>query len=232
MRGPKCSREMSRVGRSLARKLTRGKNLPSTCPLLPEHDMYYADEQHKKGVRWNLWRCKYCGKSFESEEYLDKHFDRKHGPINGTFCMADLCDALDCSSYPNLARSRLSGKKGRRLSRKSERRAARFASSCPEDIQGLRDRCRTIFGDCGLVDTAPCDNIKCVGGRVVSAYAPVPSDYAKQSGRSPVLIFLYLIFLVVFYSVFYAQVLSPSSPWRQQGQELPPKKKRRKAARD
>ena len=87
-----CSRAKSRVARALLRK--RGilsAAVPATCPL--HADLYGDQEQHKRALRRSLYKCAYCGKTFSSEDWLDRHFDRKHADTLATdgFCLGDLC---------------------------------------------------------------------------------------------------------------------------------------------
>lgn len=227
-----CSREKSRIARTLVQQLLLGMSgvgrrssrkrmrrlmdaLPEQCLLRPEHDLYYDQEFHKKAMRWNLWRCRYCGKRFVSEYYLDKHLDLKHQSLlNHTlFCPADLCDALDCSAYASLGKTPTSRHKRdahvastqRRL---SKRRAARLASSCPddEDLEAKKQRCRVVMGACGF-EVAFCDQITCIGGRLIGSPPQFPSDNDNQ-GRSPGLIVLYLVFLGVYYTLFFLGIRS------------------------
>ena len=80
--------------------------MPATCPL--HADLYGDQEQHKRALRRSLYKCAYCGKTFSSEDWLDRHFDRKHADTLAAdgFCLGDLCDVLDCAAAPRLARTR------------------------------------------------------------------------------------------------------------------------------
>ena len=102
-----CSRAKSRVARALLRKRgILGAAMPATCPL--HADLYGDQEQHKRALRRSLYKCAYCGKTFSSEDWLDRHFDRKHADTLAAdgFCLGDLCDVLDCAAAPRLARTR------------------------------------------------------------------------------------------------------------------------------
>ena len=102
-----CSRAKSRVARALLRKRgILGAAVPATCPL--HADLYGDQEQHKRALRRSLYKCAYCGKTFSSEDWLDRHFDRKHADTLAAdgFCLGDLCDVLDCAAAPRLARTR------------------------------------------------------------------------------------------------------------------------------
>ena len=94
-----CSRAKSRVARALLRKRgILGAAVPATCPL--HADLYGDQEQHKRALRRSLYKCAYCGKTFSSEDWLDRHFDRKHADtlVADGFCLGDLCDVLDCAA--------------------------------------------------------------------------------------------------------------------------------------
>ena len=102
-----CSRAKSRVARALLRKRgILGAAMPATCPL--HADLYGDQEQHKRALRRSLYKCAYCGKTFSSEDWLDRHFDRKHADTLAAdgFCLGDLCDVLDCAAAPRRARTR------------------------------------------------------------------------------------------------------------------------------
>ena len=102
-----CSRAKSRVARALLRKRgILGAAMPATCPL--HADLYGDQEQHKRALRRSLYKCAYCGKTFSSEDWLDRHFDRKHADTLAAdgFCLGDLCDVLDCAAAPRPSRAR------------------------------------------------------------------------------------------------------------------------------
>eukprot|EP00057_Strongylocentrotus_purpuratus_P028746 XP_011683220.1 PREDICTED: uncharacterized protein LOC105447168 [Strongylocentrotus purpuratus] len=102
----RCSRSRSRVARSILDKsfqdIMRKEELsPGTeCLLKPERNMYWDDERHKWSEIANNWNCLYCGKSFYNEQFLDKHYDNRHGSTVLTgpeaVCLADHCDYLRC----------------------------------------------------------------------------------------------------------------------------------------
>ena len=125
-----CSRAKSRVARALLRKRgILGAAMPATCPL--HADLYGDQEQHKRALRRSLYKCAYCGKTFSSEDWLDRHFDRKHADTLAAdgFCLGDLCDVLDCAAAPRprahaaeLLRRRRRRARRRRLPRARRRR--------------------------------------------------------------------------------------------------------------
>lgn len=78
-----------------------GYEFPEGCQLDPELDMQLEHEQNKQMVHSREWKCNYCGKRFKTEAYLDKHMHRKHSShLNGTVCLADLCDVFGCDMGP------------------------------------------------------------------------------------------------------------------------------------
>lgn len=52
--------------------------LPSTCRVHRDNDIYREQEEHKLRSDINEWRCGFCKKAFYEEKYLDKHFDSRH----------------------------------------------------------------------------------------------------------------------------------------------------------
>ena len=64
---------------------SKGLILPSECPFSREHDAYLEQEQSKQVGSGVSWKCRYCGKQFKSEKYLDDHFDRKHPVVSTTW---------------------------------------------------------------------------------------------------------------------------------------------------
>ena len=170
-----CSRAKSRVARALLRKRgILGAAMPATCPL--HADLYGDQEQHKRALRRSLYKCAYCGKTFSSEDWLDRHFDRKHADTLAAdgFCLGDLCDVLDCAAAPRLARTRPSyyddddgardddGYRGSRRRRRYDddgdddrpghaavKRASALATPCDADsLAAGRARCKAALAAC------------------------------------------------------------------------------------
>lgn len=52
--------------------------IPRTCRLHPDNDLYRDQEQHKIRIDIYEWQCGYCKKRFYEESFLDKHFDNRH----------------------------------------------------------------------------------------------------------------------------------------------------------
>lgn len=52
--------------------------IPRSCRLHPDNDLYGDQEQHKVHIDVYEWQCGYCKKRFYEEKFLDKHFDNRH----------------------------------------------------------------------------------------------------------------------------------------------------------
>ncbi|XP_010696189.1 uncharacterized protein LOC104908737 isoform X1 [Beta vulgaris subsp. vulgaris] len=111
-----CSRERSRAAWEIIEKyimhfVERERyEIPRTCRLHPENDLFRDQEEHKIKGDVNEWQCGYCKKSFLSEEFLDRHFDRRHYNLlnfTGSKCLADLCGALHCDHVLNSKSTRI-----------------------------------------------------------------------------------------------------------------------------
>jgi hypothetical protein len=53
-------------------------DIPLSCPLNPERDIFHVFHQSKISANPRRWSCGICGKSFYKELFLDLHFFRKH----------------------------------------------------------------------------------------------------------------------------------------------------------
>ena len=53
-------------------------DIPLSCPLHPERDIYHVIHQSKFQVDPRKWSCSLCGKSFHREPFLDLHMLKKH----------------------------------------------------------------------------------------------------------------------------------------------------------
>ncbi|XP_010555915.1 PREDICTED: uncharacterized protein LOC104825306 [Tarenaya hassleriana] len=100
-----CSRERSRAAWKIVQEYLMPfvekdrYQLPTSCRLHRDNDIYREQEEHKMHVDINEWQCGYCQKTFYEEKFLDKHFDnRHHHLLNRSHgrCLADLCGALHC----------------------------------------------------------------------------------------------------------------------------------------
>ena len=100
-----CSRIDSRMVRNYIQKNIHpyvGKSLEymsPSCPLHPSLDRYEEQEKNKQRFDRKEWHCKYCGKKFVSEFYIDRHMDNKHEfelKENASTCLADYCNIFGC----------------------------------------------------------------------------------------------------------------------------------------
>ena len=230
-----CSRSRSRVARALIKQ--RGlvksgeqadKGLPASCPLRRDVDLFADQEANKKPMRHNVWRCRYCGKSFTSELWLDNHMDLKHYDAltsNATaYCLGDLCDVLDCAASPHLAKTKTDRdrdlddedvssddrRRGRRRRRRGRgvKRSSSLATPCDEDsLAAGKARCHAALSACFPPDGGEhaylCEP-RCSNGRVLVDLSgrsrnALEDDDGGPGGRPR----LYLAFLVLFYAAFY-----------------------------
>lgn len=73
--------------------------LPSTCRLHHDNDMFREQEEHKIRADTNEWRCGFCKKSFYAEKYLDQHFDNRHSNLINDVCIFMLNFIALCTWY-------------------------------------------------------------------------------------------------------------------------------------
>jgi hypothetical protein len=70
------------------------------CPFHPDRDLFSPQENAKIKHRPTQFTCKFCGKSFYEEKFLDTHFDNRHrGRVNhaeDAICLSDYCDIMRC----------------------------------------------------------------------------------------------------------------------------------------
>jgi len=108
-----CDRAVSReVRRVLSEYIlpqvrAAGLELPHSCRLHQDHDMYYDQEKHKTELRHNAWKCLYCSKTFRGEVYLDKHMHNRHSNMTqGPVCLADYVAVLHSKALNTALRVR------------------------------------------------------------------------------------------------------------------------------
>ena len=102
-----CDRAATREAREVARAVLATARRQSVevlpeCALSAEHDLLLPHEEHKTKVTATQWRCGYCSKLFSSEEYLDRHLERRHDDtLNHThgLCLGEMCDVLQCPTW-------------------------------------------------------------------------------------------------------------------------------------
>ncbi len=76
----KCSRKASREVRKLvySSDIIQFGATHEHCRFKAKNDLFYDQEIHKQRITRIDWKCKYCGKHFKSEHYIDKHMWLKH----------------------------------------------------------------------------------------------------------------------------------------------------------
>lgn len=101
-----CSKQDSRIATEIVEEVfipifeDTSNTVPTSCPLNPARYIYGDNEKHKLQEEPNRWSCQYCGKAFVTQDFLDNHFDNRHGdtilkPPKGV-CLGDYCDILRC----------------------------------------------------------------------------------------------------------------------------------------
>lgn len=137
-----CSRERSRVVRSvITEKIyplykSVQAEIPDTCILNKERDIYAIQEDQKYNEPPNKWYCNICGKGFMAEYYLDLHFTNRHKEYirqgEDVICLADYCDLYRCDIIAGI-------------------QTAEFwdVSLClEEDMEDIKQRCKEVFSNC------------------------------------------------------------------------------------
>ncbi|CAL9224040.1 unnamed protein product [Arabidopsis halleri] len=195
-----CSRERSRVAWKIIQEylmpyvVKERYQLPTTCRVHRDNDIYREQEEHKVHSDINEWRCGFCKKAFYEEKYLDKHFDSRHYDLlNASHgkCLADLCGALHCDLVVN---------------------TARLKSKCnPAASARNRHLCESLANSCFPVNKGPsanrlhdfflrqfCDAHTCSGGSRPLSQKP------KKRGMLYIIISIStLIVLLLYYSFVY-----------------------------
>lgn len=74
--------------------------IPIDCPFHPSRDLFFPQQNAIQRNRPTQFTCKFCGKSFYEERYLDAHFESRHkNRLNfaeDAVCLSDFCDILRC----------------------------------------------------------------------------------------------------------------------------------------
>jgi hypothetical protein len=133
-----CSRQHSKVVREyFARVLLPifkkySQPVPDKCPFSPFHDIYHYQENNKTKLDVNKWKCEMCGKMFQSESYLDNHFNNRHNNTlqikKSANCLANFCRIFRCDVLMKRTSS---------------------STKCYEStLTKLRDRCKIYVDQC------------------------------------------------------------------------------------
>jgi hypothetical protein len=205
----RCSRAESRTAHSLIisdvlepSKIS-SSDLPESCVLNPDRDMFAFQESHKKLIRQGNVKCGLCGKTFKNHHYADKHMDLKHGDqlqanyttsLTSTSCLADYCDVLGCDSA--ISSNTLKPCRQDEMTRRKHRCRAVFDHCFPAEADlRLHDRFTHAF----------CDRLTCEQGnkrpfQPLGTHVGAEETEGTSSARVVVLILLF-VGLTIFYGI-------------------------------
>lgn len=137
-----CSRERSRIVRYIITEKLYSlyksvqAEIPETCILNKERDIYSIQEDQKFMEPSSKWYCNICGKGFITEYFLDLHFTNRHKEYlrqgENAVCLADYCDLFRCDIVAGI-------------------QTAEFwdISLClEEDMEDIKQRCQTVLSPC------------------------------------------------------------------------------------
>eukprot|EP01125_Pyxidicula_operculata_P005796 TRINITY_DN2022_c0_g1_i1.p1 TRINITY_DN2022_c0_g1~~TRINITY_DN2022_c0_g1_i1.p1 ORF type:complete len:258 (+),score=20.44 TRINITY_DN2022_c0_g1_i1:478-1251(+) len=87
--------------------------LPLECPLHPDWDKFKILDDNRRWVRGKTggYKCSLDSKVFIDENYLDKHFKKKHHQLfqdMDSICLGDYCDMFSCPSIKTVSDKQLS----------------------------------------------------------------------------------------------------------------------------
>jgi len=79
------------------------------CPLDPRFDVFQFHDSHMSMKKTGYYLCGICGKTFTSQQYLDRHFDNRHShqiSDNSIATTANICPARDlCAAFGDACNS-------------------------------------------------------------------------------------------------------------------------------
>ncbi|KAK3792166.1 hypothetical protein RRG08_055428 [Elysia crispata] len=136
-----CPRDKSRVVAKVVREKMfpvfneLGLQLTPSCLFSPERNIYAVQEDHKVEESSSRWTCNFCGKSFISEFFLDRHFENRHPESLQTgdvVCLADVCDVFRCDIISGAAQPDYWD----------------IALCLESDMQELLSQCQTLVEEC------------------------------------------------------------------------------------
>jgi len=191
-----CSREQSRRVRHFVESvlITKFQNtfkydlaeLPDSCLLKPERDLYKDQESYKLQTSSSQWDCLYCRKKFKSEFYLDRHLRLYHSDTlaNGTsttghVCLGDMCPVFGCQMFRKTSKSGNTDLGGfvssYQLHQKEQANAKKFEEIhvCnADDVAQLKAKCHEIMNTCfqghsdmlQYAETTVCQVLACENG--------------------------------------------------------------------
>ncbi|RUS72119.1 hypothetical protein EGW08_020118 [Elysia chlorotica] len=221
-----CQRAKSRVVAKVVREKMfpvfneLGVKLNPSCPFSLQRDVYALQEDHKVQEGSSRWTCNFCGKSFISEFFLDRHFENRHPDSIQTgdiVCLADACDVFRCDIISGVAQPDYWD----------------IALCLESDMQELLTQCQTLVEACipseltknetdtlkGHMESSVCSFLTC------KKYwdRPFEEDYNSHTALYVVLttmtIFGIIIYNFVFYNYFFSDLgegydLTPRTKYR------------------
>ncbi|GFS21264.1 zinc finger, C2H2-type domain-containing protein [Elysia marginata] len=208
-----CPRDKSRVVSRVVREKMfpafneLGVQLNPSCSFSLERDIYAIQEDHKVEESSTRWTCNFCGKSFVSEFYLDRHLENRHKDSIQTgdvVCLADVCDVFRCDI----------------ISGATQPEFWDVALCLESDMQELASQCQTLINGCiptglsknetetlkGQMESSVCNFLTC------SRYwdRPTQEDLNPHLALYAVLttmtIFGIIIYNFVFYNYFFSDL--------------------------
>jgi len=185
----KCERARARQARAILNEEVypvvekRSYQLPSSCPLARQQDMYLDNELHKKEVRYQNWRCTYCNKVFKAEHFLERHFEHRHPYtiMRDGVCLADYCETLACDLNLPEGGGLLGGSQSgcsQKLMQRRRHKCQSVVDACfPPHHSNLANELHHYF------EELYCSHLVCneVGHSLVAA--PLPATLLKSAAR-------------------------------------------------
>ncbi len=189
----RCDRTRSAVARgALADAVWRHGDrvaLRHDCVLGAGADVLRGAQRAKRRLATSLWRCELCGKTFESEHFLDKHLARRHPATHdgGAVCLADLCGVVvPCprAHDPPVSTALLRGEQRPQY-------APNSASPCvhKREYETRRNTCVRVIQNCVMPNHDPDGQVRryletrlCDAALAVECGRPVPKHEKLRSG--------------------------------------------------
>ncbi|XP_002985753.2 uncharacterized protein LOC9640107 [Selaginella moellendorffii] len=203
--GVQCSRARSRTARHILEEyllpFVENENyaLSPECRLHASNDAFREQEREKQFYHIHDWRCGYCHKIFESEEYLDLHFDNRHSEtlnVSRHNCLADLCGALHCDYMETKDKHKFSKNKCSPSVDRNRHLCEKLANSCFPPQQGAQ---ATRLNDFFLRQF--CDAHSCKPGK--RSYFPRGSGHRGNQPVYYAACFFTVLIVLLFYTGLY-----------------------------
>mmetsp|Transcript_5457 Transcript_5457/g.5620 ORF Transcript_5457/g.5620 Transcript_5457/m.5620 type:complete len:261 (+) Transcript_5457:100-882(+) len=190
-----CPRETSRKVKQILNQEIYSKlnidaaELPKNCNINPILDIHHYQEQNKSSNARGEWICKYCGKRFVDEFYIDRHMDNKHQDklqhTPESVCFADLCPILGCSLNTNT--NEINRRRGKR--RGGDDKSFHEIQPCSaNEVERNKFLCETLMRRCfsplesgakleSHFKHSICDELHCRDGVLIGASASYDKLY-------------------------------------------------------